>query len=131
MQEISAPNQVSLAPEGYVEVQLVGEQTFATIEAVGKACRPFIDKLNYQHRPILGLIDLTEHNSVNPGTNKAALSLLESIPYKRAAMFGANMIMTEIARGLIAALGKSANTKIFGTREEAVAWLVMRDPLEG
>ncbi len=131
MDQIAPTNQVSLAPEGFVEVRLLGDQSFQTIEAVGKSCRPFIDKLNYEHRPILGLIDLTEDSSINPGTNKAALELLESIPYKRAALFGASRIIAEITRALIAALGKGGYTKVFDTREEAVAWLVMKDPMEG
>ncbi len=131
MESANAKNQVWLAPEGYVEVKLAGEQSFQTIEEVGKRCRPFVDKLNYEHRPILGLVDLTEHRSINAGTNKAALGLLEAIPYKRAAMFGSGVIVTEITRGLIAALGKGDRTKAFGSREEAVAWLLMKDPLEG
>ncbi len=124
-------NEVWLAPEGYVEVKLAGEQSLRAIEAVGKACRPLMDKLNYEHKPILGLIDLTDDHSINSGANKAALGLLESIPYHRAAMYGANLVMTEVARGLIAALGKGGNTKVFGERDEALAWLLMNDPLAG
>ena len=125
------PNEVFLAPEGFVEFRMIGEQSYQKIEKTAMACRRFIDLLNYQHKPLLGLVDLSEDHSINPGTNKATLKALEEIPYQRAAMFGASPIMTEVTRALIAALGKGANTKIFGTREEAEAWLLMKDPLEG
>lgn len=131
MDEMAASNEVSLAPEGFLEIRLIGAQTYETIEKVGKDCRPFIDKLNYERRPILGLIDFSEHKNFNTGSNKAAFETLANIPYKRAAMFGSNPILTEVGRALIAALGKGKNTKVFGSREEAVAWLLMKDPLEG
>jgi hypothetical protein len=128
---ITSTNQVALNPEGYIEMKLIGEQTYQTIEEVGKASRQYIDKLNYEHRPVLVLIDLTQHKSINSGTNKASMELLDAIPYKRTAMFGSNAIITEVSRGIITALGKGENTKVFKTREEAVAWLVMKDPLAG
>jgi len=130
-EEHTTGNEVLLDPLGFVEVRLIGPQSYQSIEAVAKRCRPFIDKLNYARKPLLGLIDFTEHKHFDTGSTKAALKMLEEIPYKRAAMYGTNPILLEISRGIVAALGKGASTKVFGSREEAVAWLLMKDPLEG
>lgn len=131
MSELVSHNEVNLRPEGYVEIRLLGDQDYQTIEAIGKACRPIIDRLNYEHKPILGLIDFSEDRSFNAGSNKASLEVLEHIPYHRAAMYGTHPVLIEIGRALIAALGKGKNTKVFNSREEALAWLLMKDPLEG
>ena len=82
----AAQNIVRLEPEGFVYVALIGDQSYQTIEEIGKACRPLIDRLNYENKPILGLIDFSEDKSFDAGSNKASLKLMEGIPYKRAAM---------------------------------------------
>lgn len=131
MNETQTANVVMLQPEGYVEVRLMGAQSYQTIESVGKACEPIINKLNFEKRPVLGLIDFTEDTSFDAGTNRAALEVLEGISYRRAALFGANAVMAGVIRALVAALGKAESTKVFETREEAVAWLVMKDAVTG
>lgn len=117
-------NTVKLMPEGYIEVRLVGEQDFQKIDQIPRDARPIIDELQYAGKPVLALIDFTEDKSFNTGSNKAALDALEKIPYRRVAMVGTNPIILVAARAIVAALGKSENTKIFDSRDEAVAWLL-------
>lgn len=115
-------------PEGYIEVRVVGEQDYQKIERITKDVRPIIDQLQYEGKPILGLIDFTEDKSFNAGSNKAALEALEGIPYKRAALFGTNPMIVMAAQAVIAALGKSDHTRMFSSRDEALAWL-LNDPV--
>jgi hypothetical protein len=131
MNEAKAQNTVSLQPQGYLLVRLIGRQTFQSIEDITKACRPFIDRLKYDRKPVLGLVDFSEQQDFNTGSNRAALQALEGIPYQRAALVGSNPVYRDLAHALIAALGKDGNTKAFDTQEEAVAWLMMKDPLRG
>ena len=39
----------------------------------------------------------------------------------RIAMYGANAVLSEVTKAVIAALGKADRTEVFGTREEALA----------
>lgn len=129
MNESNATNNtVKLMPEGFIEVRLVGEQDFQKIDLIPKEAQPIIDELQYAGKPVLALIDFTEDKSFNTGSNKAALGALERIPYRRVAMVGTNPLILVAARAIVAALGKSDNTKIFGSRDEAVAWL-LNEPL--
>ena len=113
-----------MAPEGVIEVRLVGPQNIETIESVVKASQPLIEQLRYAGKPVLGLIDFSEEGAFSASSNKAAMQALERIPYARVAMFGTNPIIAEVGRIIVSALGKGESTKVFGSRDEAVAWLV-------
>jgi hypothetical protein len=124
-------NSVSLHPAGYVQVRLVGKQDYMSVDAVAAECKKFAQQLTGEGRPIIGLVDASEDLGFNTGTNKAVLRALEEITYDRVAIFGTHKILAEVTKAVIAALGKDDRTKIFDTREEALAWLLMKDPLKG
>jgi len=131
MEHTNSANSVSLQPEGYISVKLVGRQDFMSMEQVAKQCKELTDQIKLQDKPVLGLVDFSQDQGFNTGTNKAVMKALEEIEYDRIAMFGANAMLGEVTKTVIAALGKADRTKVFGTREEALAWLLMRDPVRG
>lgn len=131
MEHTDSANSVSLQPEGYVLVKLVGKQDFMSMDQVAKQCRELADQLQLQDKPLIGLVDFSQDMGFNTGTNKAVMKALEEIPYDRIAMFGTNAVLSEVTKAVIAALGKTDRTKVFGTRQEALAWLLMRDPVHG
>lgn len=129
MNETAAKNTVLLHADGYIEVKLQGDQTFETIERVARDCRGLVDQLTFAHKRVLGLINLSGERNFSTGSNKAAMEALSGFNYDRVAMFGGTTVTTEVGSLIVKALGKSENTRVFKTREEAVAWLLMRDPL--
>lgn len=131
MNDTLTKNSVQLHSDGYVEVILVGDQNFQTIEESGLQCKELIGRLDYEHKPLLGLIDLSREKNFSTGANKATMQVMSDINYDRIAMFGGNKLLNEVAELITKALGKDDHTRIFETREEAVAWLLMRDPLKG
>jgi hypothetical protein len=131
MDSATNANTVTLMPEGYVFVQLVGKQDYMSMDEVAKKCARFADDLRAQGKPVLGLVDFTGDSGFNSGTNKAVMHALESIDYDRAALYGRDKILSEVTKAVVLALGKSQNTKVFANKEEALAWLVMKDPLAG
>jgi hypothetical protein len=131
MNEPEATNTVTLEPEGYVYVKLVGDQTHKTIEDSAKECVELAGQIHALNKPLLGLIDFSEEGSFSTGANKATLDAMSSISYERIAMFGTNPVLAEVSRLIIQALGKANKTMVFKTREEAMAWLMMRDPVHG
>ena len=117
-------------PSGYVFVKLAGPQDYMTMDKVGKECKQLADDLHAQGKPVLGLVDFTDDQGFSTGTNKAVLQALEGIEYEKAALFG-NPKLKLVTKAVVAALGKGDRTKLFDTREEALAWLMMKDPLAG
>jgi hypothetical protein len=131
MSEQASTNSVTLTPEGYVLVELVGDQTFLTMEELGKDCKNLADRLRAENKPVIGLIDFTRDTTFNPGTNKAAMEALEAINYDKAAMYGLKGVLTEVTKAMVSALGKSDRTRVFANKQEALAWLLIRDPIYG
>lgn len=131
MDDTQASNSVAMHTEGYALVTLVGKQDYMTMDKLAKQCIKLGDQLKVEGKPLLGLVDFSRDPNFTPGTNKAVMQALEEIPYDRIAMFGENKLLGEVTRAVISALGKSDRTKVFRTREEAVAWLLMKDPLRG
>ena len=122
---------VTLEPEGYVVVALVGDQTYQTVDALCRETLKFVDNLNLNQKPLVGLVDLSRQTGFNTGSNKAALESLTKVEYDRAALVSDNKLFGELAKAIIKALGKDDKTKFFRTREEAVPWLLMKDPMKG
>jgi hypothetical protein len=114
-------NQVFLNPEGYIEIVLSGEQTGVTFLEVYDQAKPIIDKTLSEDKPLLGLCDLSSETKFSPSSSKVAMEYLEKIPYKKIAMYGVPHV--EVTKGIIMAMGKSHNTKVFGSRKDALAWL--------
>ena len=129
MNDAPALNTVSLHTDGYIEVILVGDQNYQTIETSANECKELVGQLNYRQKPLLGLIDLSHEKEFSTGANKAAMEAMGEIAYDRIAIFGGSKVLDEVAKLIVKALGKDEQTMVFDTREEAVAWLLMKDPL--
>lgn len=117
-------NKISLNPQGYIEVAIEGPQSFMTFENMKPDAIDYLEQLQKEGKKRLGLIDLTNQTDFTVDSNRAGMEILESLNYERLALFGAKTTLTEVVRAIILAIGKNHNTKIFKTREEAVAWLL-------
>lgn len=117
-----ADNKVYIAPEGYIEVDIIGNQTPESFQEINDKVRPLIEKLTEENKPLLGLVDMSAETGYSISSDKAALQLLEDINYTKLAMYNPPHI--EVVKGIIMAMGRSENTKIFDDRNEALAWLL-------
>jgi hypothetical protein len=122
---------VTVEPEGYACISLIGDQTYQTIDELRQETLKYVDRFKMESKPLLGLVDLSQQTGFNTGSNKAALEALSQIDYERAALVSDNELFGSLAQMIIKALGKDDRTKFFKTREEAVPWLLMKDPLKG
>ncbi|MFI5270548.1 MAG: STAS/SEC14 domain-containing protein [Candidatus Saccharimonadales bacterium] len=120
-------NRIFYNPEGYVEVKVEGDQTYMSFENVLPTALDILDELQKKGQDRLGLIDLSKEGAFTPDSNKAAMQILESLNYDKLAMFGAGRVISDVAKAIVLAMGKGANTKIFNTREEALKWLMAKD----
>jgi hypothetical protein len=115
-------NKVLMNPDNCVEVVFIGHQTGETFNDTYKMVLPLINKLKSEGKPLLGLFDLTEHTGYSLSSDTAALKFLENTDYDKIAMY--HVPHAEVTKGIIMAIGKSDNTKLFDSRSEAVKWLL-------
>jgi len=120
---MSDANRISLNPDGYIEATIVGDQTQMSFEHLHLDAEEMMDLLQKQGKPRVGLIDVTNQGKFSAESNKEAMLILEKLPYDKLAIFGANKVLAQVVNGIILAMGKSANTRLFGDRQSALAWL--------
>jgi len=120
---MSDANCISLNPDGYIEATIVGDQTKMSFEHLHLATEEMMALLQKQGKRQLGLIDVTKQGKFSPDSNKEAMLILEKLPYDKLAIFGANKVLAPVINAIILAMGKSANTRMFGDRQTALAWL--------
>lgn len=121
MQPSADKNLVFVNPEGYFEVVLVGQQTEDSFKELFDSAKPLIDEAAAAGRPLRGLVDMTKQTGYSISSDKAALELLESISYDKMAMY--NPPHKAVTEGIIMAMGRNDNTRIFTSRDEAIKWL--------
>ena len=117
-------NRIFYNLEGYVEVQIEGEQTYMTFQNMLPDALQIVESLQEQGKKRLGLIDVSKQKSFSPDSNRAAMNILESLNYEKLAIFGAGRILTEVTKAIVLAMGKNSNTRIFKDRVSAVTWLL-------
>ncbi|HEX7259835.1 MAG TPA: STAS/SEC14 domain-containing protein [Candidatus Saccharimonadia bacterium] len=115
-------NKVFLNPEGFLEIVFVGHQTGETFQDVYEKVLPLLAGMKAEGTPLRGLFDLTLQTGYSLNSDKAAMKFLEETDYDRVAMY--HVPHAEVTKAIILAMGKSDNTKLFESREEALAWLM-------
>jgi hypothetical protein len=121
MPERSYKNSVFINKDGLVEIILVGDQSEETFRQSYYEVLPLIEKLKSQKKRMYGLIDMSQQTGYSLSSDKAALDILEELDYDKLAM--CNVPHHHVAQGIIQAIGKDHNTKIFSDRTDALAWL--------
>jgi UDP-N-acetylmuramyl pentapeptide synthase len=123
------PNSITYNPDGYADIAIIGDQTYMTFVNVKNDADDILDRLSQEGRPRLVLIDLSQQGSHSADTNRAAMEMMEVSNYDKIALYGASKILEEITKAIIMAMGKGHKTKIFATRDDALAWL--KAPIQG
>jgi len=121
MAEPTYKNSVFINKDGYVEIALIGDQSEETFKRSYYEVLPLIEKLKGAKKPMYGLMDMSQETGYSLASDKAALEILESLDYDKLAM--CNVPHRHVAQGIIQAIGRDHNTKIFGNRTDALAWL--------
>jgi hypothetical protein len=121
MQSATYQNKVFINDYGYIEIQLIGDQSEITFRHSYIEVQPLVEKLHKRGKPLYGLIDMSQETGYSLASDKAALDILESLTYDKLAM--CNVPHAKVAQGIIQAIGKDENTKIFSDRNDALAWL--------
>jgi len=117
-------NRIFYNPEGYIEVSVEGDQSYMSFVNLMPEAATMLEELQKEGKPKLGLIDVTHQGAHTSESNHSALEMLEALDYDRLAIFGANVMLSEVIQGIVIAIGKAETIKICKMREDAVGWLL-------
>jgi len=117
-------NQVFVTEQGIVEIQVVGDQTVASVQAMGDKALELGETQRVAGKPVILLDNLLRMGSVPAEARKLVVELIKSNEYDKLAMLGADPVLRFGANLMLQATGKGKRVKYFEDREACVAWLL-------
>lgn len=122
-------NTVTTDENNIVVIQVIGDQTLASVELMGRETSVALTQLRAKRKPCLVLDDLTQMAAVDEGGRKKVVELGKRLDYDRLAMLGKpNALLRLGANLMFRAIGRGDKMRYFEDRQAAVDWL--KAPLE-
>jgi hypothetical protein len=118
------PNKVFLNQHDIIEIQVIGDQTYDTVTAMGEKAARFIEPLVRQGKPVLVLDDLRQMKKVTPEGRKQVVALAKKFSYDKLAMVGDSGILRLGSNLMFQAIGKGNKLRYFEDYDKALAWLL-------
>ena len=116
-------NKVYLTQEGYIEIEVVGDQTDQSVKEMGEEISALIAKLKHKKRPVLVLDNLKAMGDTTPEARREVARLAKSLGFDRTAMLGRSGAMMRYGTNLmLRAIGRH-NIRYFSSRDGALLWL--------
>lgn len=110
--------------DGIVEVQVIGDQTYDSVMAMGKEVEGVLETLAAHGQPGLVLDDLTQIGLTDTPARQAVKQLAQSLNFKKVAMVAQpSVLMRYGTKLLLQAIGMGGKIKYFESREAALRWL--------
>ena len=119
-----SPGTVRVSLEGdTIHHAYAGDQTDATIATATATTDEIVGTLQAKQKPVLILSDFTGIGDQTQGARDEMRSSLSTRYFDRIAAFGVPARLQVVGRLLLTLTGKGDRVRIFGTKEDAVAWL--------
>lgn len=121
---ITTANKVFINPEGMVEIQVVGDQTQESVQAMGAKAKALLD--SGEAKPLV-LDDITQMGQTDLLARQEVSNLAKTLPFEKTAMVGNGSIAMRYGTNLmLGAIGMGSKMRYFESRDKAVAWLLGR-----
>lgn len=118
-------NKVFINKDGLVEIQVIGDQTVESVQAMGaEALRLALEQRAAGKRALIFDNLLQMGQNVPPEARKVVVELIKSYDYDKLAMLGKGSVLRFGANLMLQATGKGARVKYFDDQEKCVAWLL-------
>jgi len=117
-------NKVFVTNEGIVEIQVTGDQTVESVQAMGDRALELATQQQAAGKPALILDNLLAMGAVPAEARKLVVDLVKSNDYDKLAMLGSDPMLKFGANLLLQATGKGERVKYFENRDKCVAWLL-------
>jgi hypothetical protein len=119
----SMQNKVYLDDQGVIVIEVVGDQTVASVEQMGQEVEKLIDTQRKAGKPCLVLDNLFRIGEVGPEARHKVVELTKTLAYDRAAMTGKGGMMRFGANLMLRATGRANTARFFESEQEARQWL--------
>src|SRR6185312_1883357 len=108
---------------GFVEIKVRGDQTVASVQAMGDEAVRLAAELRSNKRPALILDNLLEMGNVPVEARRRVAELVKSSEYDRLAMLGSGTLLKIGANLILQAAGRGKYVRYFDSRTAATKWL--------
>lgn len=116
-------NQVFINKHGMIEIKVRGDQTVASVQAMGDEAVRLAAELRKHKQPALILDNLLEMGEVPVEARRRVAELVKSSEYDKLAMLGSGTLLKLGANLILQATGRGKYVRYFDSRTEAIAWL--------
>jgi UDP-N-acetylmuramyl pentapeptide synthase len=116
-------NKVSLNDAGFIEIQVVGDQTAESVAAMGRQIIVLATQLRADGRPVLIYDDLTRLGMTTSEARREVGRLARTLDYDRLVMVGSSgTVMRHGTNLMLRAIGRP-DARYFASRDAAYIWL--------
>lgn len=116
---------VFLAKDGYIEIDVIGDQNVASVELMGRQVDTLVTQQKALGKPALVLDNLLEMGNVDADARKLVVELGKRLDYDRLALVGkGGPIMRFGTNLMLRATGRAYKLKYFENRDDAIKWLL-------
>ncbi|HSX15296.1 MAG TPA: hypothetical protein VLF40_00745 [Candidatus Saccharimonadales bacterium] len=116
-------NRVFVNDDGIIEIQVRGNQTVASVQAMGDKTVKLAEELRAEGKRVMVLDNLLEMGIVPADARGRVVELVRSNEYDKLAMLGSDTLLRFGANLILQATGKGSRVKYFEDRERCITWL--------
>lgn len=116
-------NQVFITGDDIIEIQVVGDQSVESVDAMGVEVKRLAARLRAKGRRVLIIDNVLRLGQVSPDVRRRVAELGKVLDYDKLAMVGSGNVLRLGANLMLRAVGKDEKLKYFEDYQAAVAWL--------
>ena len=117
-------NEVFINKYGMVEIKVRGDQTVASVQAMGDEAMRSANRLRRAKKRVLILDNLLEIGTVPVEASTRVMELVRASNYDKLAMLGSGRFIKIGANLIFHAAGRGDSVRYFDSRTAAVRWLL-------
>lgn len=123
-------NRVYRTPTHIIEIEVVGDQTAASVRAMGIEAARLAAQLRREQRPVLVLDNLKRLGHTDSAARREVARIARQLDFDRGAMLGdATPLMRLGTNLMLRAIGRP-NLRYFASRDAALLWLTTDQPAQ-
>ncbi len=116
-------NQVYQNRRGYIEINVIGNQTKESVRQMGEETSVLISTIRRQSRPVMILDNLKAMGETTPEARREVARLAKTLGFDRIAMLGDSSMMMRYGTNLMLRAIGQRNIRYFSSHDGALLWL--------
>ncbi len=116
-------NRVFLHKDGFIEIEVVGDQTEGSVRQMGEEIASLVSQLQREAKPVFILDNLKSMGDTTPEARSEVARLAKTLKFDRAAMVGDTTTVMRYGTNLMLRAVGRPNVRYFASRDAALLWL--------